>query len=258
MMNQQKKITFPPEVEAFFARNHEVSWRPELLVRSPGRSGRWIYEESDIPWLELDIDVPHEAMYQEALGVAHMTISQNYKTLFDEDREQTPPQTGWDTVCVHGLEGDPFKFDRATEYGYPDEDEAPYGWTEVADQCPTIKAFLESLPYAKLYRARITKLRAGGYAAPHIGRTQGAKYNKKINFALNHPEGFEFALEGHGLVPWEAGKGFWLNVDKNYHSVINRSHTDRFHLITMGRPDWERLGPLLEKAYYHQDSPHHE
>lgn len=240
---------FPEAVEEFFERNGYVG-NPERIDPAPGRDGRWIYEESGLPWVELDLDVPHEEMHQEALRVADRTVPQNYKTLFDDNSGDGPGQVGWETICIHGLESDPYKFDRAAEYGYANEDEAPYGWTDVSRECPVTKEFLETLPYAKLYRARITKLKPNGYAAPHIGRQQGARYNKKINFALNHPEGFQFGLEEWGLIPWEAGKGFWLNVDQNYHSVINRSEVDRFHLITMGRPDWDQLSPLLERSYW--------
>lgn len=241
---------FPDSVTQFYNSCIKKELDPKYLERIPGKDSHWIYEESGLPWLKLNIPVPHEEMYQEALPWVDEMIYQDYPSLFDA-KSGGSKQRGWKTICVHGL--GKHKFDRACVYGYEHEDEAPYQWTEVAEKCPITKSFLESLPYEKLYRARFTCLEPGGYSAPHIGRKEHADYSHKISFALNHPPKWSFLMEDHGPIPWEAGRGFLLNVDENYHCVLNMSETPRIHLITMGKPDWKRLNEITLKSYYEND-----
>lgn len=241
---------FPKAVEDFDARNKDRKPEPRFLERPAGKNGEWIYEHSELPWLQLDLDVPHEAMYREAMQFFDDAVEQDYPGVTFEDPD-CPQQRGWRTICIHGLGA--LKYDRASVYGYEHEDDAPYTWTEIADRCPVTKEFLASLPYEKMYRCRFTTLMPQGFAAPHIGRKKNASYSHKISFALNHPKDWRFLMEKHGSIPWEAGRGFLLNVDENYHCVLNRSETPRIHLITMGKPDWKRMGPLLEKSYYNKN-----
>lgn len=244
--------TLPDVVTNFFNTNAPLTLNERYYERVPGKDAHWIYEDSGLPWLKLDIDVPYEEMYAEALPFVEHMVPQKYTELFDEKSgDSTHGQRGWNTICVHGLGA--HKFDRCNMYGYAHEDEAPYVWTEVADACPVTREFLQSLPYAKLYRARFTALYPDGFAAPHIGRKKHASYSHKINFALNQPDGFSFTLENHGEMPWHRGDGFLINADENYHSVVNRSQTIRIHLITMGRPDWDRMNDLLGRSYYELD-----
>ena len=245
---------FPRSVQDFVTRNERQSLDPQYLEREAGKDAHWIYEESGLPWLKLAIEAPYAEMFQEALAWTEHMIEQDYPTLWGKDKKQEDAaQQGWKTICLHAIDGDMHKFDRANMYGYDHEDSAPYQWTEVAHKSPVTKAFLESFPYAKLYRARFTMLEPGGFAAPHIGRKENADYSHKISFALNHPEGFAFLYERHGCIPWRAGRGFLLNVDENYHCVLNRSNVRRIHLITMGRPDWEKIDPLFKQSYYDVD-----
>lgn len=246
----EKTVTYPKVVEECFARNAELKLNSKYFEREPNRDGEWIYEDSGLPWLMLDMDVPHRKMFEEAMQFKDDMIEQIYPGLNFASKSD-PMERGWMTICIHGL--GKHKFDRASVYGYEHEDDAPYGWTEIADRCPVTKAFLQSLPYEKIYRARFTMLEPRGYSAPHIGRKENADYSHKISFALNHPSSFYFIMENHGLIPWREGRGFLLNVDENYHCVINDSDIPRIHLITMGKPDWKRMNPLLEKSYYGMD-----
>lgn len=252
MKKQLSMNEFPPAVAEFYRKNAGTMLDKKFFKREPSKDSKWIYEESGLPWLLLDKNAPCEAMYKEALQFVDDTVSQDYPGLnFTEEAKKNASQRGWNTVCIHGLSK--HQFDRASVYGYEHEDLAPYVWTEVADKCPITKAFLQSLPYEKLYRARFTVLAPGGYAAPHIGRKENADYSKKISFALNHPQGFSFTMDNHGAIPWAQGRGFYLNVDENYHSVINRSDTPRIHLITMGKPDWKKMESWLKDSYYNMN-----
>jgi hypothetical protein len=241
---------FPKAVVEFDARNRNLQLAPKHFERPPGKNGKWIYEHSELPWLQLDLDVPYEAMHREALQFFDESVEQDYPGVTYEDPD-CPQQRGWRTICIHGISA--LQYDRASVYGYEHEDEAPYRFTEIADRCPVTKAFLSSLPYEKLYRARFTTLMPQGYAAPHIGRKKNADYSHKISFALNHPEGFRFTMDKQGAIPWRAGRCFLLNVDENYHCVVNESEVPRIHLITMGKPDWKKISPLLERSYYSRE-----
>ncbi|MCB0420253.1 MAG: aspartyl/asparaginyl beta-hydroxylase domain-containing protein [Bdellovibrionales bacterium] len=241
---------FPTSLQKFYHDNNDL--RPHLEPQ-PNKDSQWIYQQSDIPWLKLNIDTPHEEMYREAKSWIDEMVPQNYKELFDNPvlDGEFPNQKGWNTICVHGI--GPKHFDRGYMYGYGHEDEVPYIWTEVADQCPITKEYLQSLPYEKLYRARFTMLAPGGYAAPHIGRKKAASHSRKINVALNHPKGFHFHLEGQGPIPWEPGRAHLIAADDFYHAVFNQSDEVRIHLITMGKPDFKRLEPLIQESYYSDD-----
>ncbi len=241
--------SFPPKVREFREKN--INARPSF-VPQPNKDAEWIYCESHVPWLKLNIDVPYQEMMKEAQSWISEMVSQDYKELFEEkDGDEDPHQVGWNTICVHGLGAK--HFDRAYMYGHEHEDQAPYIWTEVADACPITKEFLKSLPYEKLYRARFTMLAPGGYAAPHIGRKKAANHSRKINVALNHPEGFEFHLEGQGPIPWEPGTAHLIAADDYYHAVWNQSNEIRIHLITMGKPDFKRMEKMAKEAYYSDD-----
>lgn len=253
-----KNHTFPAKVTDFCNKFRDS--RPSFSAIED-KQAKWIYEESDIPWIHLDIEIPFEEMFKEAQVWVEDMIPQNYPALFDKDRkdlkskegtiDQDAEQVGWNTICIHGL--GKHKFDRCSAYGYEHEDEVPYDWTEVGQASPVTKKFLESLPYEKLYRARFTALMPGGYAAPHIGRKENADYSHKMNFSLNHPEGFEFILKDAGKMPWKVGQGYLINASEYYHCVLNNSSEVRIHLITMGKPDWKKLAKLVEKKYYSKD-----
>ncbi len=242
---------FPESVEKFFFNNK--TQKPQHAVNKK-LTGKDIYELEDLPWLYLPLKFPYEKIYLEAKPFINDMIAQSYSELFDKQRpdknilnHQQETSKGWNTICVHGL--GQHHFDRAYTYGYETENDAPYEFTEIAKQCPYTVKFLKSLPYKKLYRARFTALTPGGYAAPHIGRKQGAEYSHKWNFALNHPDGFEFTLDKAGNIPWKAGRSFLINADNYYHSVVNDSDVVRIHLITMGEPDFDKMHSLLTSAY---------
>jgi hypothetical protein len=246
---QQSLERFPQKVRDFYFDNKDI--RPSFEPQ-PGKDAEWIYCESHVPWLKLNIDVPYKEMHQEAEKWISEMVQQDYKELFErEEGDEDPHQVGWNTICVHGL--GPKHFDRAYMYGHEHEDQAPYIWTEVADASPITKEFLKSLPYENLYRARFTMLAPGGYAAPHIGRKKAANHSRKINVALNHPNGFQFLLEGQGPIPWRPGTAHLIAADDYYHSVFNDSDEVRIHLITMGKPDFKRMNEMAKQSYYSDD-----
>ena len=186
----------------------------------------WIVNESNIPWLELDIEYPHLAMYEEAKAIKHLFVKHR-----DQDGSGGYRHKGWRSLCIHGIDSD--KTNHYEQYGYKSNKEAPYKWTEIADMCPiTSNFFKEVFPYREYFRLRFMLLEPEGFITPHVD-TFDSKLSP-INMALNHPKGCLMKMTGHkGFVPFAPGKAMLLNVG-NEHAYINKSDEDRYHIIVHG------------------------
>ena len=88
------------------------------------------------------------------------------------------------------------------------------------------------------------ELIAGGYINPHSdrpGRLPGEenfdalKFGVPVNIAVIHPSNCNMILEGYGMIPFEEGKAFIINI-RNVHSFVNNSNVSRIHLIAHGIP----------------------
>jgi hypothetical protein len=203
----------------------------------------WLYHHSEWPFFELNLSFPHKEILHEAKNLIDDFIVPDYGKKAQGRERGIRGGQGWELLFIHGL--GKHHINRAFAYGHESEDLAPYTWTEVANSCPTTKVFLNSLPYKKLFRAWFAMLRPNGFVAPHIGRNKSGGFNHKMTFALNHPKGFLFAVEGFGRIPWAPGKGFLVKADQYYHATMNRGIDPRIHLITTGVPDWPKLEKVL-------------
>lgn len=74
-------------------------------------------------------------------------------------------------------------------------------------------------------------LEPGGYILPHADVDW--KQLGPVNLALNNPDGCEFIMEDHGIIPFTNGTANMLAIG-NVHAVYNNSHEDRFHIIVHG------------------------
>ncbi len=170
---------------------------------------------SGLPWLRLDLPFDAAAMLSEVRALDSRFVTHRAST-----------GRGWSSICLHGLgEG---MTQSAKKYGYADDLNAPLDWTKAADECPAIRAFLQSIPVRRFHRVRIMKLAAAGYILPHSD-TSCSKL-EPINVALNQPPGCFLKMERHGIVPFEPGTAFLLDVS-NRHAAVNLSDEDRYHLI---------------------------
>ena len=186
----------------------------------------WIVSESNIPWLELDIEYPYAEMYEEAIAIKPLLVRHR-----DKEGQGAYRHKGWKSICIHGI--DPEKTNHYEEYGYSSNQECPYRWTEIAKLCPVTTNFFKNVfPYKSYFRVRFMLLEPGGFITPHVD-TFDSKLSP-INMALNHPEGCNMKMKGHaGYVPFKPGKAFLLDVG-NTHAYINKSNEDRFHIIIHG------------------------
>lgn len=191
----------------------------------------WLLNKSDFGWLELDIDI---------------NLS-DWKTEFVKAEKYLVPHrendsNGWRSCCIHGIDVD--KTGAWTHYGYTEEKDVPYHWTEISDLTPNIKSFWDKFPYQNYRRIRFMELLSEGYISPHSdspGRLPGEvdldmlDFGVPVNIAINHPDDCFMSLDGYGQIPWKEGKAFIINI-RNFHSVINFSKENRIHLIAHGMP----------------------
>lgn len=200
----------------------------------------WIINESKLPWLELDIEVPYKEMHAEAVALKEQFVAHR-----DEDNGGGYSHKGWRSLCIHGI--DAYKTNHHDQYGYKNNDEVPYVWTEIANKCPiTVKFFQDVFPYSRYYRLRFMLLEPGGYITPHKDTDENRL--SPVNIALNTPKGCMFKMKNHdGFVPLTDGKTVLLDVG-NIHAVYNKSNEDRFHIIVHGvkTKEYERL---VERSY---------
>lgn len=217
----------------FFNKNRKIKSRlpklPESVVTNY-EIANWLLNKSEFGWLELDIQIDVDSWVREAICA---------ETHLVPHRESN--SHGWNSCCIHGI-------DKASTgawplYGYTDEDTVPYHWTSISCDTPVIKKFWQEFPYDTYRRIRFMELKPGGHISPHSdapGRLPGEenfdalKFGVPINVALIHPQDCFMSLEGHGCVPFAAGKAFIINI-RNYHSVINLSNQSRMHLIAHGK-----------------------
>mgnify|MGYP006280758701 FL=1 len=199
----------------------------------------WIRFQSKLPWLPLDISLPHQEMLEEARAIKHRFVPHR-----DEDIRGGYSHRGWKSICLHGIAED--KTNHYESYGYKNNDSVPYHWTKASYLCPvTTKWLTEVFPMRNYYRVRYMLLEPNGFIAPHTDTN--TNYLSPINIALNHPKGCIFKMQNHGVVPMRPGSVMMLDVG-NTHAYINNSNEDRYHIIIHGEHNTEYKN-LVENSY---------
>ena len=113
-----------------------------------------IIYNSDLPALKININYPQKEIFNEIRN-----IPKNYFV------EQVGNKH-WEGTVLRGLSFD--KPRPCFEYGYENEEDVPYDWTEVAKICPNTVSFLKNFFCTKFYRIKISNLRPGGKIHPHV------------------------------------------------------------------------------------------
>lgn len=179
----------------------------------------WFLLESCLPWIKLNIDVPAEQMYEEAIKL---------KEYFTEYRETN--SNGWKSLCIHGITSSHiYDYTHYDEYKNLDQDNVPYRFTDISNKCPITVNFLKKTFFnTGFFRVRYMLLEPGGYIEPHVDMPK--KTLAPINIALNNPKNCIFKMKGYGYVPLSTGQAFMLDTS-NEHIVYNGSSEPRIHLI---------------------------
>ena len=61
----------------------------------------WIINESNVPWLELDIKFPYEEMHKEAINLKDRFVKHR-----DQDGQGGYRHKGWRSLCIHGIDAE--------------------------------------------------------------------------------------------------------------------------------------------------------
>jgi hypothetical protein len=89
-------------------------------------------------------------------------------------------------------------------------------------------------------------LEPGGFVSVHQDRKKSAL--EPINIAITQPVGCDFVMEGWGVIPFENGKAFMLDIS-NRHAVVNNSKETRYHIIAHCADLNNTFKKIIENCY---------
>lgn len=195
----------------------------------------WLQQDTNIPYVKLDLEIPWKEIYQEALDVKDQCIVH---------REHEGNGT-WKSICLHGIDAE-----YTNDWMYYDREfleEPTYKWTRISNQCPiTTEFFKNNFPYKTYKRLRFMWIEPGGYILPHQDNHE--RCLNPVNISIYNPAGCEFRYKNWGNIPFTNGSAFLIDVGKP-HAVWNRSSEARLHIIAHGKKDKKQFLPLLEKSW---------
>lgn len=211
-------ITTSPSLQTYIERRiHQLADKMD--------EGNYLWSHLKIPYLKLETPTfSPQILIEEA---------RKLESFFVEHREND--SQGWKSLCIHGLSTE--KTRDCHFYGYKNESEVPYTWTEQSALAPQLVNWLQQLLredwFKKFYRVRYMWLKPGGYIHFHTDRSIAEKRLGPLNIALNMPENCHWIFKDYGPVPFCAGDAIAVDVS-NYHGVWNNSDQDRIHIIIHG------------------------
>jgi hypothetical protein len=183
---------------------------------------RAILRNKNIPWLELNMQFDSDVWKQQALEAEPY-----YQEYRDSD------SVDWAACCLHGLGVD--KIYTADNYGH-NEFIAPYQYTDLSYQTPVITDFWKNqFPAEQYTRIRFMRIGPQGSINWHNDGQLPEDIDPlesilPINLAISNPVNCRMEIKGHGVVPWQDGKIFMINISKD-HAVFNQSSKPRVHMI---------------------------
>jgi len=225
-MNTLQKVS-----KLFADKNNQLSvpW-PEYNTDA---TAEWVCRQSGLPWLKLDIEIPVDTIHKEIQAIQQYLVA--HRTDYNEHAD-------WSSFCIHGK-----AFDATREQEYYNDDR-PYIWTnEAVTHMPkTVEFFRDVWPNDGYSRIRVMQLAPGGVISLHRDvPLPGALY--PVNIAITQPAQCKFHMEKFGVVPFETGSSFLLNIS-NRHTVINNSNEYRYHII-VHHLSLKELDSLVLKSY---------
>ena len=217
--------------ELMIKRNRDLEFQPP--PHNKNATFDWIQWNSGLPWLELDIPVPADAILKEIVKI------ESYLTVHREDYSE---HAGWKSFCIHGKAFDATRED--THYN----DQRPYTWTDEALQHmpETVEFFKNTWPGSGYRRIRVMLLEPGGYITIHADATSPGM--RAVNISITQPDQCDFIMAGHGIVPYQVGSAMWLDTS-NLHVVYNHSTQPRWHIIVHQQFDNIKFQDLVVNSY---------
>jgi hypothetical protein len=202
---------------------HYLNFRP---------TSDWIVKESGLPFLELNLSIPSDKIYQEWLTVADRAILHRAEESISE--KFFYGHVGWKSVVLYG------KHSTATS-----DNQKPFNWTEIAEACPFTKNWLSNtfVIDEDTGRIRFMLLESNGHILPHIDRAK--KGLAEINIAISNPSDCNFRFLNYGNVPFVNGQAVMVDIS-NEHLVYNASDMPRLHIIVHGKLKNKKI---IEESY---------
>lgn len=164
---------------------------------------------------KLNINVPVDIIYEEIQKIKKYLVP-----------HRGDSGMGWKAFCIHGQTSD-----RTKEDSYY-ADFLGHRWTDEAlEHMPRTVHWLKSLGYKNFKRVRVMCLEPKGFINMH--KDQEHSKLGAVNVAITNPKGCNFYLQHHGVLDFNPGTAYSLDVS-NYHAVVNDSDVHRYHIIIHG------------------------
>ncbi len=182
-----------------------------LKYRPPAN---WITEESCLPYLQLNIDVPWQTILEEWQQVKDLAVLHRANDSYGSSVNE-----GWFSLVLHGAG--------------PTNTEEYLGdllWTQIAAQCPSTTQWIKNTFIINKHtgRIRFMLLEPGGHIILHKDRD--VKKLSEINVAITNPKNCEFRFKNYGAIPFTNGTAFMVDIS-NEHFLFNYSTEPRLHII---------------------------
>jgi len=194
------------------------------------------YPISDLKYLKLNIDFPHNEAREEVLKLKDKFIEyrSTYKT------------KGWSSLPIVGKSSkEPYAWN---VYGYKNAKEAApdMRWTEIADMCPVTTSWLkETYPSNSYGRTRFMLLEGEGIIEPHTDTNHSVL--GAINIAITNPKGCVWKWSDGETLEIKPGEAYAMNLSYE-HSVVNPTNEDRYHLIIHHYDSTDEYKELIKKS----------
>lgn len=223
-------------LENFFTEHQNKNYNVKINWKA---TANWVLNNSGIPYLSLKLaSVPYKDMLAEAQALDDFYVA-----------HRSNDSQGWASLCIHGISSQHTDhYAVYPEYTNLTNDQVPYCWTEIQQQCPTTVDFFKNIfPFDVYHRVRFMRLDPGGYILPHYDSPDSSL--RAVNISLNNPDGCDFVFENIGTVPFENTGSIFLVANGYTHSVWNRSNQTRYHIIVHGYATQNHYWDLVVQSY---------
>jgi hypothetical protein len=214
-MRQRKEIAkfanIPGVTNSFVRHQAKLT---QQHIPNPGATVDWVLNKSNLGYLPLDIELPWQVIRKEALAVVPEMIAYP-ATDYDSH--------GWVNFGIYTRGADDLGDHDRTVIEHNDS------WTDQARKLMprTVEYFSTQWPHQQFHKIRLLGLYPKGVIGLHSDDCNGLH---NINIAIDHPDSCDFVVENSGVIPFENGRAFLVNVGRK-HAVINNSNQLRIHLV---------------------------
>ena len=178
-------------------------------------SGQNVQNKKNPACIKVETNVPVKDVYNEIQNIKKYLVT-----------HRSDSGIGWRSFCIHGQ-----KYSRTKEDSYY-KDFLGHKWTpEAIENMPQTIKWLKSLGYKNFQRVRVMCLEPKSFINLHRDQTESKL--GPVNVAINNPKDCKFYLQNHGVLEFDPGTAYQLDL-VNYHTVVNNSNVPRYHIIIHG------------------------